>query len=309
MDGLIRRMQREFLDGLSRAYANDTAQVLADLPRDLPRLAALLHDLAAASGLKLNTHTCVIQPLGDRTPEDTTTWLHTVHSPWAMCKITHCAKYLGFQVGPTKGIHSWTAPELKAQLRVGTWPWASLGLHYAAWAYNALVFSAFQFVAQLEAVPQEILRVEEALLRKGAPGPENWCRPGGLWHLRTHYGCPAGFRSLALTGLAALARVAKFENRLQGGLRTEARSQQLWHWRCTSRFQARVDRWDEWYCSTPVTILTDAWSTLAHKGITHTKIELRAAGGAPRPWTRETMDRMRGAYQKTTISLLMDQDP
>ena len=188
------------------------------------------------------------------------------------------------------------------------WPWASLGLHYSAKTFNALVFSAFQFVAQLEAVPPEVLRMETALLRKAAPGPGNWCRPGELWHLRTHYGCPASFRSLTLTGLATLARVAKFENRLHGGLRAEVRSQQLWHWRCTSRFQARADRWDSWYCSAPVTVLTDAWSTLRQKGITHTRIELHAAKGAPRPWSREAMDKIRKGYQKSIVHLLTEQD-
>ena len=175
-----------------------------------------------------------------------------------------CAKYLGFQVGPQCDDHLLAQPCLKTQLRVASWQWCDLGLHYAARVSNALTLSTFQIMAQLAAAPSSALAVEAALLRKAAPGPGNWCRPTELWHLRSHYGFPVAFRNLALVGLASLARVHRFENRLQGSLQAERRSRLLWHWRCTSRYQRRVDRWDSRHCAAPVTILTDAAASRHH---------------------------------------------
>ena len=87
--------------------------------------------------------------------------------------------------------------------------WAGLchGLQYDALAYNSFAVSTLSFVAQLESPPDWVLKREREALGRIAVGPKNWCTAEDLWNLKSAYGLPQSFTSLAWTARASQLRV------------------------------------------------------------------------------------------------------
>ena len=97
-------------DALWRAYADDLAGVLACGVESAQLLAPLFADFERLSGLHLNLPKTAILPLWPVDPPSfLPTWAAAVPL-WAAARVTDKAKYLGFYLGPGKGVSSCKGP-------------------------------------------------------------------------------------------------------------------------------------------------------------------------------------------------------
>ena len=304
MDGLIRVIQRKVRDSRVRAFADDTAVVLQDLKADLPILHVIFSELERASGLRLNVKKCILIPLGDRGPLAIQMYLERSCSPWFGVKVSLHGRYLGFEIGPEKGVLSWSKSLEKAWERVEMWDWSSLGLFYVTQVWNVMVISLLSFVSQLESPPQTVLAAEEALLRKVAPGPHDWCRPSELRHLKRAYGFASEFRDVASTAAVAQLRVVRWANWRHGGLRLCDREARLQQARRRTLYPDRDVRWSRWYASSHAAVLEGNQRELRNRGVTVQRVESAAAGDAVQPWDQDVWRRIRTTFQRTARSLM-----
>jgi hypothetical protein len=303
MDGLLRLIMREVAGATVKAFADDTAVVFKSLKEDLPVLHKIFWKLERASGLRLNMKKCILIPLGDRGPAAVQAYLERSGSPWFGAKVCTHGRYLGFEVGPGRGSHSWDKPVQKAWDRVRLWDWSRLGLFYSTQIWNIMILSLFTFVAQLERPPEEVRTVEAALLRKAAPGVGGWCRQSELLHLKRSY-CFAGeYKDIANTTKAAQLRVARFEGIHHGGLHIRRRVQELQAARRNTNFFDRDLRWRHWYEAAHSTVLLANREAMRARGITTTAVENEAAGSDARPWTEATVSKVRRGFQKAARAL------
>ena len=100
VDIFLRRIGRRIPDCTLRAYADDTALVHQHVWRVLPELELLFSDFHRVSGLALNIDRTVFVPLSPASLADTRDRLTAAAPLWGSMTIAHCAKYLGFVVGP-----------------------------------------------------------------------------------------------------------------------------------------------------------------------------------------------------------------
>ena len=210
-DVLLTKM-REVLcneDEIGRAFADDTAAVVNDYIKTIPVLARLFEEYEQISGLALNIKKTVFIPLWPHNSEcGLRNLIRELCPAWRNVKIASKAKYLGFVIGPGARDDSWEAPTTKYMKRISSWEDMQCGMLWNSMFYNIFAVTTLEFVAQLEDVPDSVLKVEEWALRRLAPGPGNWISPEDLENL-DKFGIGNGFRLLRHTHRAAKLRVIK----------------------------------------------------------------------------------------------------
>ena len=308
MDGLLRRFRREIPQCTPRAYADDTAIVLRDLIRDLPTASSIFAELAVASRLTLNFPKCILMPLGAEEPEVFRPHLRDCCPQWAGMTVTDKGKYLGVILGPGRGQESWSGPLQKAWERVLAWEWGPLGLQYSARVWNTFILPVLTFVAQVEQPPPAVIKETEAMLRKAAVGPRDWCTADDMYHLRRSYHFNVEFRDLRTSAQAAMLRVATWEDESHGGLRIRERAR---HLRTRPRRMqdyfsiARFQRFETWYQSSPLLQLSSTCADLTDLGVTATQIIQDLTHPEPRPGRQPIAQRARVSFQKAAHAAIL----
>ena len=232
---------------------------------------------------------------------------HPPH-PWAAANFTSWALYLGFATGPGRAHHSWDRPVANLSSRIDLWPWSTLGMQFAAHAYNIFAFPVMSFVAQLERPPKAAIQMERLALARIMPGPHNWSTPEDLWRLQQCFGFTYKVRSLTHTATAAQLRVILWENQAYGGIQLHERCRALQNLLHAPDFPVRRWRLDEWYTSSHLLVLRQAWDQLRTMQLTPTSL-FTAIAGTPRPCTRATTERVKSATQKTLCARCLALDP
>ena len=218
--------------------------------------------------------------------------------PWSGIEVKEWGRYLGYAVGPGRHQHSWDRPRAKFCERLRDWPWAKLGLHLAVRVFNVFLLPTLLFVAQLEDPPPEVLGLVLAAGERVAPGPYRWISYSDLRNLRLLAGFPVELKDIGDAALATQARVAAWEAHDCGGLLVDRRRRRLEEMVRDTPHEERAWRWRSWYGSSHAHVLVEAKRRLAGMGVTQRGVEVRLAGGEPRPWAAATMLRVRRGYQR-----------
>ena len=225
---------------------------------------------------------------------------------WWTAQFWLKASYLGFVLGPDKGLDSWHKGLEKALVRARTWAAQGLGLYYSLIVYKIYIISVLSFVAQLEEVPAYWEDYEGRILRTLIPGPFRWALPADFRGLQRDYGFPVEAPDLRLVSEAARFRVAHREAARQGGLGIRR-----WLDRLAAAWQASeatvLGIWRQWLSVPYVQLLKDSLHALAANGITLIAVEERAAAGSPRPWSDKVMTRVIQLTQKVAHAMLKEQ--
>ena len=197
-------------------FADDVGVVMSSAVDQLPALQRLLDRFGKISGMEMNVAKTVLLPLWPDSAEEHRRSVTESVPAWNDIQIATSAIYLGVRIGPGKEEREWETAALRLQAKLRGWQWNQIGLHFAATIYNIYVQSTLGFTAQVADHTAAIQQLEQAALRKAAPGPGGWIRSEELWHLRA-LGLPYEFKSTAVTARAAKLRVHANENRRQGG--------------------------------------------------------------------------------------------
>ena len=72
---------------------------------------------------------------------------------WSGISVASWARYLGFALGPGKGLHSWDKALVKYIDRSEWWGKAGYGLMLTLRAYQVYISSVLGFLCQLEPLP------------------------------------------------------------------------------------------------------------------------------------------------------------
>ena len=186
----------------------------------------LFDEYRRVSGLGLNVQKTVLVPLFKF--EVTALRSSIVQSAPVLCGIgiDTSAKYLGVVVGPGKGDKSWTAPLRKYAERLQWWRDAGAGMLITLQAYRCYIASVLVFVAQLEELPSNFAATEDKAVRKLFPGPRDWITAAAMKDLKVA-GFPMELPDTLQYGVAARARVARHEDRCNGGLQVRERRRKL----------------------------------------------------------------------------------
>lgn len=81
-------------------------------------------------------------------------------------------------------------------------------MQYAATAYNVFALSTLLYIAQLEPVPEFVLKEERKQVVKMFPGPGAWIIPEDAWFLKECFFLARSAQPLSLVARAAKLRVA-----------------------------------------------------------------------------------------------------
>ena len=127
----------------------------------LTLLLPVFEQLRAASGIIRNPAKMMVIPLGDRPDGVVAAWMGAIIPEWGAVLVQDWARYLGFALGPCRGIRSWSKAVDKARARCKQWSQQPLGAQLAAFAYKVYVVSTLGFVAQLESLPVDAQRTED----------------------------------------------------------------------------------------------------------------------------------------------------
>jgi hypothetical protein len=140
-DVLLIRLQSTLTgsDEVARAFADDTAIVIADYVKSIPTVSDLFTQYAAISGLRLNVKKTLFIPLWHVSSYGGLRNLIREHCPaWRDINIDLNGKYLGFVIGPATSGRSWNAPMCKYARRVASWDHRRCGLLWNILYYNSL---------------------------------------------------------------------------------------------------------------------------------------------------------------------------
>ena len=297
-ESLLRALHDRLPLAVIRAFADDTALVTAALGRDLPAIQEVFGKFAAASNLHLNLPKTMLIPLGCRRPDAIRHDLVAGGDVWSSISIATWGRYLGFALGPDKGMHSWDKPLAKYVKLLNTWRWSEVGLHGAAVIYNVFVLPVLLFVAQLEDPPPAALEAESWGLRRVAPGPYRWILPSDLWRLRSGFGMSFRFRSLGWVATAAQARVLWSEATSTGGLSIAHRAARLEHALANAEYIGRRGLWSAWFEASPALVLQRTHDALQRRRLDPRRAEAALSGDAPQPWPRQLALRVKGGLQQ-----------
>ena len=305
-DALLVALQQLKPGSLVRAFADDTAMVVHDWWGHANEIFALFDHFATVSGLRLNLPKTVVIPLWEQDVQEIQAELQRRLPERSGVSFCAWGRYLGFATGPQKDVHSWDKAVAKFLESFQGWSWNTLGLQYAAAAYNTYLISLLLFVGQLERPAPAALNAESAMLRRVAVGPGNWCTPEDLWHLRECYGMPTSFRSLQVSTLAGQVRVATWEAKSTGGLRHEQKVRELDAAMKNTVFLHRLALWAAWYQNAHARVLGDAVRKAQSIGIRVPSVIEVLSGGAPRPWTKWTFQKVVKGFQKEVAQQILD---
>ena len=308
MDPLLRRLQRQLPTGTFRAYADDLAAVLEDLPRALPTLIKLFQDFAKASGLQLNFRKVVVVPLGDVPVEEVSRTLLRPSPGWSAVECRGWAKYLGFVLGPTRAERTWDQACSKALQRAKLWNSVGLGLLWSMLAYRIYIASVLGFLLQLDTLPSHWASTEAALLRAIVPGPYRWCEATDLQGLRRDLGFAQEFPDLRMTSIAARVRVHCREAAAHGGLRVREWLRRLESAHSRSQHLGREGCWRAWFASSFCHSLHLAFREMRNAGVALPEVHLRAAQATARPLTELQEQRSRKRTQRAAEELIRERE-
>ncbi len=267
VDLVLRRIKTIIPEAIVRAFADDIAVVLSDVPRDIPLLIKMFAEVARISGLNLNLPKCVCIPLWRGSLLHIQQDFAQRFPDWAAMKVDWKGTYLGYVIGPEARDLSWSKPLRKYKDRAAIWGKIGLGQQYAAAAYGIHVISTLSFVGQLCAPPLEAFEAEAKALRDMVPGPFLWCTPEDLFYFAELYGQKRSFPSLQFMCLAAQRRVHKYENKQNGGLRVQQRFNELQRWKTESNHCDRIALWHSWFEWGPIATLHHTKQRLDEYGL------------------------------------------
>ena len=207
---LLLREISQVLSGeeVARAFADDTAVVIADYVASIPVLGRLFKEFESISALSLNISKTVfipLWPLGSSVA--LRTYIRELCSLWRDIAVKTCGKYLGFMIGPGSEDESWSKPLQKYLHRVEQWGSLNLGLYYNMQAYRTFIATVLSFVMQLAENPPDLDEHFSKAIRTLAKGPGNWITPSDAIHLADCYAFPCSFQDPAMTAMASKLRV------------------------------------------------------------------------------------------------------
>ena len=153
VDPLLRRLSAQCPQSVIRAYADDVAAVMRGANADLQSMAPVFHEFALASGVFLNPNKVVVVPLGGRSAETMANWIRSNIPNWGAVRCQSWATYLGFVLGPGRGMRSWDRALQKAAERTAFWTKLAIGTQWGAFVYRTYVVSTLGFLSQLEELP------------------------------------------------------------------------------------------------------------------------------------------------------------
>ncbi|CAK0845138.1 unnamed protein product [Prorocentrum cordatum] len=161
-DALLPRIMRKVPESTLRAHADDTALVHQNIWRVLPQIELIFSEFQSMSGLASNVDKTVFVPLSGENLESTRERLAQAAPLWGSMSVARCGKYLGYVIGPCRGVLSWDAPIGKFAKRARIW--GGLGLKTTL-ACRAFILSTLLFVCLLDPLPQRALEAEESALK------------------------------------------------------------------------------------------------------------------------------------------------
>ena len=307
VDGLIRRAGLEIEGLVLRMFADDTAAVVQNLIRDGKRLQRMFRELQVAADLALHDKKCIVVPLTDEAHARVRARIEEGIPEWRQMTVQSHGKYLGFAVGPGKQHRSWEEAIKKTSRQVEAWNWAPLGLYFATMVWNVFVLPILLFVAQLESPPPAIHEHISKWLRRAGHGPGNWCSKEDLLHLRRGLGFRSEFKDVTVIAKAAMFRTTCWEDRSSGGLAATARSARLKATYSNTRFFYRSRELGEWFDRAFVhQLAANSGSIRQDHGISQLGLEDFLADGEPRPWSRNTLHKVRARFQKSVTGRLQE---
>ena len=171
------------------------------------------------------------------------------------------------------------------------------GLHYGTLTYNTFAISTLTYVSQLERPSATVKQTEKKALRKAVAGPAQWIMPEDLWYLE-EYGQQSSFKSIDVTARAAQVRTAVWEARSSGGLRVRERARDLRSYLGSAEYLGRRRFWPDWYKRAHVFVLEEAVVRFESMGTSIQQLELRLAGGRPKPWSAKLIESIRRRFQR-----------
>ena len=189
-------------------------------------LQAIFQEYERISGLALNVSKTVLVPLSQFEPVHIRARLAELAPLWGAVIVDSKAKYLGFYVGPGRGLLSWEAAFKKFIERARLWGTMGLGLFHTVDAYRVFVASVLMFVAQLDPLPPDFGDFETRACRTLFRGPPGWMTTGFLKGMKSA-AFPIELPDIRAGSVAARARVAVHENATHGGLQIARRARSL----------------------------------------------------------------------------------
>ena len=298
VDMLLRKLADHFPGELIRAFADDTAMVVTDWWRTSSGLQSVFEEFGLISGLVLNIPKTVIIPLWPADIDKVRAEVaHRLHA-WREVAVAGWGKYLGFATGPEKKSHSWDGALAKFLERIRAWDWSSLGLQFAATAYNTYAMSVLSYVAQLEQPPERVIEAERSALRKVAKGPGNWAKPEDLWFYKENFGGAVSFASMHFTAWSSQVRVCTWEGIARGGIHATQRASALGLTLTVGEYMGRRRTWDDWYKMSHVCVLRSAMERLSGAGISLSSIFNELAHDEPPPWNQRRLAIVKKGFQR-----------
>ena len=200
--------------------------------------------------------------------------------------------------------------------RISRWATVGGGMQIGALAYNVFALSTLLYVAQLEDVPEHILRLEKEQVVKMFPGPGNWIAAEDCWYLKESF----GFRKSAQP-LCIIARAAKLRLSTLGchfGVK-HVQPRHLCRGRedsITSRAHAlqrsirsseHIDRivcWGKWYKHNYCKVLVENRQWCRSKGITPFSIFATLHETPVMLWDDKEMRKTKSDFQKEASTAL-----
>ncbi|CAK0852851.1 unnamed protein product [Prorocentrum cordatum] len=305
-DLLLRRLARLVPDSRRRAYADDLAVVVQDIETGAPVLERIFEEYEALSGLRLCHGETAVVPLLPAAAGQVWQLLARVAPTLADFSIQYHAKYLGFVLGPERGSLTWHKALRKYVDRAQVWGQTGCGAFHCLVAYRVYVASVLTFLGQLDGVPAEFEDAERRACAALFRGPQCWLPPPFLRALQ-HLGSPVGLVNVHETALAAKCRVAKWEDRRNGGLRVDLRSDALRRARYACSFPDRAALWGRWWGAVFLHQLAAATRLARERGYDAAAMMARltgAPGGADRELDRFDLATLPGHRVHRAVSLL-----
>ena len=208
-DSLLRRLLNVLPTELDivRAFADDIAAVCSDWCKSISFLSVLFLEFEKVSALKLNIAKTMFIPLWEFRDTSNVRKLIQEHCPaWKRVSITHCAKYLGFLVGPTAGSHHWEAPLQKFVARLYKWSALPIGNFLRLKLFKSFSLSTLSFIMQLADLPTNAIDLQRLCVRKLFPGPGNGISLRDAQHLQRKWHFPLELDDFHILSLAIRVR-------------------------------------------------------------------------------------------------------
>jgi hypothetical protein len=204
-------------DFVIRGYADDTATLVRNWPRQQAYLRETFSSFSQASSMEINWDKSVAVPLGTcaraaiasteaRLPED------------LRLRVETSAKYLGVYLGPDARSRSWDGPRKKFLSRLDDFDWRRLGWSMLIKVYNVYLLSTLLYVGQYYEPDAATLAAEDTAIRRIFGGPAGGITLEEAQTLQVNFHFPVAPKNLRHVCDAAKLRLWFWENRQGGGI-------------------------------------------------------------------------------------------